>query len=219
MQRVRIHYHKGEALQYIGNLDLHKIWERTFRRAQIPLAYSQGFHPQPRMHQACPLPLGFTSCAELLDFWCDSDDSLDYLKTQLEKTVQPGIEIQELRLVPLKSPALQTIVESTLYQVTLPSDLDLSDLPTRINRLTKSKKILRERRGKTYDLKPLLKELSFSDTQPGVITMRLSALPGATGRPEEVLEELGISPFSVDVERIELNLLEEDFSAIQPTDY
>ncbi|MBA4384294.1 MAG: hypothetical protein C0410_06130, partial [Anaerolinea sp.] len=54
MQRIRIHYFKGEDLQYIGNLDLHKVWERTFRRAQIKLAYSQGFHPQPRMHQACP---------------------------------------------------------------------------------------------------------------------------------------------------------------------
>ena len=207
MQRIRIHYHKGEALMYIGNLDVHKIWERTFRRAQIPLAYSQGFHPQPRMHQACPLPLGFTSRVELLDFWCDSDEPIDNLRTKLERTVQPGIEIQSLTTVPLKDPPLQTIVESSVYQVTLPEPVDLSDLQGKIDQLNSADHCLRERRGKSYDLRPLLKELSLIHSTPPEIVMRLSALPGATGRPEEVLEELELDPFVVDVERIELTLL------------
>lgn len=132
MQRIRIHYKKGEALQYIGNLDLHKVWERTFRRAQIPLAYSQGFHPQPRMHQACPLPLGFTSRVELLDFWCKSDESLPDLQAKLEKTVQPGIEIQSLESVSLKRPALQTIVESSLYRITLDDSADSADIEKKL---------------------------------------------------------------------------------------
>lgn len=207
MQRIRIHYHKGEALMYIGNLDLHKVWERTFRRAQIPLAYSQGFHPQPRMHQACPLPLGFTSRVELLDFWCDSDESIDSLRAKLEKTVQPGIEIQSLTLIPLKAPPLQTIVESSVYRVALPDAADMSDVQAKIEQFNSSDQCLRERRGKPYDLRPLVKELSISLSTPAMITMRLSALPGATGRPEEVLEELGIDPFSADVERVELTLL------------
>lgn len=207
MQRIRIHYFKGEALQYIGNLDLHKVWERTFRRAQIKLAYSQGFHPQPRMHQACPLPLGFTSHVELLDFWCDSDDSLDDLRAKLERSVQPGIEIQTLTNIPLKSPPLQTIVESATYCVTLPEDSDLPSIEEKVNHLNAAENCLRERRGKQYDLRPLIKELSFSASRPATISMCLMAMPGATGRPEEVLEELGISPFVVDVVRTELTLL------------
>jgi radical SAM-linked protein len=207
MQRVRIHYFKGEALQYIGNLDLHKVWERTFRRAQVPLAYSQGFHPQPRIHQACPLPLGFTSQVELLDFWCDSDESLAELQAKLEKSVQPGIEIQTLTNIPLRSPALQTIVESALYQVILPEDCDLTPIQAKVNQLNGAESCLRERRGKQYDLRPLIKELTFSSSKPASITMRLMAMPGATGRPEEVLEELGISPFVVDVVRTDLTLL------------
>jgi radical SAM-linked protein len=210
MQRIRIHYKKGEALQYIGNLDLHKVWERTFRRAQIPLAYSQGFHPQPRMHQACPLPLGFTSRVEMLDFWCKSDESLTDLQIKLEKTVQPGIEIQSLTSVPLKSPALQTIVESSLYRITLDDSTDLEPVEKKITALNISDHCMRERRGKQYDLRSLIKELTFEPGKPSAILMRLLALPGATGRPEEVLEELGISPFSVDVERIDLTLLPFD---------
>jgi radical SAM-linked protein len=44
-------------MRYTGHLDLHRAWERTFRRARLPLAYSQGFHPQPRLNLACALPL------------------------------------------------------------------------------------------------------------------------------------------------------------------
>ncbi len=207
MQRVRIHYFKGEALQYIGNLDLHKVWERTFRRAGVPLAYSQGFHPQPRMHQACPLPLGFTSQVELLDFWCQSDESLTDLQTKLEKSVQPGIEIQTLSNVPLKSPPLQTVVESAVYNVSLPEDCDLTLIQEKVRQLNTAESCLRERRGKQYDLRLLIKELTFSAAKPATISMRLMAMPGATGRPEEVLEELGISPFVVDVVRTDLTLL------------
>ena len=207
MQRIRILYRMGEALQYIGNLDLHKVWERTFRRAQIPLAYSQGFHPQPRMHQACPLPLGFTSRVELLDFWCDSDASLDEIQTQLVQTVQPGIEIQSLTNIPLKQPALQTLVDSVAYRVILDECTDAEQVRLRLEALISSDECLRERRGKTYNLIPLILSLTFEAGKPDCVFMRLLARPGATGRPEEVLEELGVNPFSVDVERVELNLL------------
>jgi radical SAM-linked protein len=209
MIRVRVHYKKGEALQYVANLDLHRIWERTFRRAQIPLAYSQGFHPQPRMHQACPLPLGFTSRCEMLDFWCDPDLPLDELQSRLVTTVQPGIEIQTLEEVPLKSTSLQAAVETSLYRVTLNESVVSSDLEETVEKLVTATTCPRERRGKPYDLRALIKELRFEPGTPPAIEMRLLVLPGATGRPEEVLDELGINPFSVDVERLDLTLLPE----------
>ncbi len=50
--RLRITFSKQGALRYTGHLDLHKIWERTARRAGLPLAYSQGFHPHPQIQLA-----------------------------------------------------------------------------------------------------------------------------------------------------------------------
>ena len=67
--RYRINYSKKEGMRYTSNLDVHKMWERTFRRAKLPLAYSQGFHPQPKIQQASPLPLGFLSDYEIVDFF------------------------------------------------------------------------------------------------------------------------------------------------------
>ena len=69
--RIRIVYSKADSLKYTGNLDLQKIWERLLRRANLPLAYSQGFHPQPRINQGCPLPLGFIGENEMVDIWLD----------------------------------------------------------------------------------------------------------------------------------------------------
>ena len=47
--RIRITFAKTGALRYIGHLDLHRMWERVARRAGLSLAYTQGFHPQPKI--------------------------------------------------------------------------------------------------------------------------------------------------------------------------
>ncbi|HLE27799.1 MAG TPA: TIGR03936 family radical SAM-associated protein, partial [Anaerolineales bacterium] len=72
MQRLRLTFAKTAAMKFSGHLDLHKTWERTLRRARLPLAYSQGFNPQPRLQLASALPLGFTSECEVLDAWMEA---------------------------------------------------------------------------------------------------------------------------------------------------
>ena len=82
--RLRIVFSKSDTLRYTGHLDLHRIWERTCRRAGIPLSYSQGFHPQPRISLAAALPLGFMGQAELMDLWLDQEED----KTEILKLLQ-----------------------------------------------------------------------------------------------------------------------------------
>jgi len=201
MQRIRISYEKGRELQYTGNLDMHKVWERTFRRAHLPLAYSQGFHPQPKIQQAAPLPLGFTSKAENLDVWMDTDEPVDSIAKILVKTAQPGITIRNIAVIPLTEEALPNQVTAAHYTVTLDDPLDSNELQEKIVNLISVEIIERERRGKKYDLRPLIQKLSLAEGNPPTLQMELTSLPGATGRPEEVLEELGIDPYSVDIER------------------
>ncbi len=57
MQRVRLVFEKGAPLRFIGHLDLVRMWERAFRRAELPLAYTLGFTPHPRLTFAAPLAL------------------------------------------------------------------------------------------------------------------------------------------------------------------
>jgi radical SAM-linked protein len=206
MQRIRIAYAKGRELQYTGNLDMHKVWERTFRRAHLPLAYSQGFHPQPKIQQAAPLPLGFTSAAEMLDVWLDTDEPIDALTRNLVGTAQPGIAIQQVAMIPLNGEALPNLVVAAVYRISPDEIPDASELQAKIDHLLATESIQRVRRDKAYDLRPLILKLALDTKAPITVMMELSSLPGATGRPEEVLEELGIDPFTVDIERTGLVL-------------
>lgn len=229
--RIRITFTKQGALRYTGHLDLHKLWERAARRAELPLAYSQGFHPQPKMNMAAALPLGFSSRCEVMDMKLEHDVSLDDLTTRLNTTLPSGLQVVEVEQVDESAPALQTQVASAEYEVTLREAIDASELKQKIDSVIESKAIPRERRGKMYDLRPLVEELQVleSDGSPSIqeqvspplgagsstrrhsdapalqkIFMRLAAREGATGRPEEVLAALGIPFEETRIERTRL---------------
>jgi len=200
--RIRITFVKQGALRYTGHLDLHKLWERAARRAELPLAYSRGFHPQPKMNMAAALPLGFSSRCEVMDMRLEHDISLIDLPTRLNESLPSGLQVVAVEQVDEREPALQTQVASAEYEVTLTEAVDRSELERRIDSVIESKAIPRERRGKMYDLRPLLEELNLlSDDK---IYMRLAAREGATGRPEEVLDVLGIAFEGTRIERTRL---------------
>jgi radical SAM-linked protein len=200
--RIRITFVKQGALRYTGHLDLHKVWERAARRAALPLAYSQGFHPQPKMNMAAALPLGFSSRCEVMDMKLEQDIQLENLPTRLNNTLPSGLQVVDVEQVDERAPALQTQVLSAEYEVTLTEAVDRSELQRKLDSAIESNSIPRERRGKTYDLRPLIEEVSvLSD---GRIFMRLSAREGATGRPEEVLDVLGIAFEGTRIERTRL---------------
>ena len=67
--RLRVTYAVDEPLCYTSVLDMGRHWERMVRRARLPLAYSQGFHPHPRLLFAAPLPVGYRATRELLDLY------------------------------------------------------------------------------------------------------------------------------------------------------
>jgi radical SAM-linked protein len=215
LMRIRITFAKQGPLRYTGHLDLHKLWERAARRAGLPLAYSQGFHPQPKMNIAAALPLGFSSRCEVMDMRMKQEIPLDGLAQRLQDTLPAGIRILNVERVDDSQPALQTQVDSAEYEVTLTEPIDRSELERRIGTVMESGSLPRERRGKSYDLRPLIEELTVMESSsllldeaqaPALprIFMRLSAREGATGRPEEVLDALGIPFEGTRIERTKL---------------
>jgi len=209
--RIRITFAKQGPLRYTGHLDLHKLWERAARRAELPLAYSQGFHPQPKMNIAAALPLGFSSRCEVMDMKLEHEIQLEGLREKLQQTLPAGIQVLNVESADEGAPALQTQVASAEYQVTLAGPVDASELKRKIDSVMEAESLLRERRGKTYDLRPLIEELSVTPTPPPpgeekvlMVFMRLAAREGATGRPEEVLDILGIAFEETRIERTHL---------------
>ena len=211
MQRLRITFAKTAAMRFSGHLDLHKTWERTFRRACLPLAYSEGFNPQPKINLASALPLGFISECELIDAWMERPQVLAEARAALERAAPPGIQILEVVEAPARAPALQTQVIAVEYRVTIASDLSPDAMDERIAALLALPEIKRVRREKEYDLRPLVEALAraASDELGHTLVMRLAAREGATGRPEEVVAALDHSPTEAAYHRLKLFMAEK----------
>lgn len=204
--RVRITFTKQHALRYIGHLDLHKLWERAMRRAELPLAYSQGFHPQPKISLAAALPLGFSSRGEVLDVRLNENMPVEQIAKQLSENLPPDIKILNVEEVNENLPALQTQTLSAMYEVKLTEPIDPIELKRRVESIMAAESLIRERRGKSYDLRPLIETISVVTEANGTawLQMTLAAREGATGRPEEVLSVLQIEPETALVERTRL---------------
>jgi len=208
--RIRVIYTKGPSLRFIGHLDMQRLWERLLRRSRLPVRYSQGYHPRARLNLASALPLGFISKAEMLDFWMNSPVPTIEIQEKLTNTAPPGLEIKAVQSVDLSADALQTQMHASEYIVTYFDPQNPDELEEKIQTLLSQEEVIRRRRKKTYDLRPLILDLEvtrFADGKPG-LTMSLLAEPGATGRPDEVLDELGYPNTDYLVSRTKLFLSE-----------
>lgn len=192
--RYRIRFGKSGMLRYTSHLDVARVWERVFRRAGLPVVYSQGFNPRPKIHLAAALPLGYASIAEVLDVWLDQTlDDLSKVIGTLAQASPPGLEIYDIRAVDGRAPALQTVTEAATYEVEVGESLDPDSLRERIKSLLAQDSIWRERRDKRYDLRPLIYKLTVLPDDPRKIEMKLALAPQAgTGRADEVIEALGL---------------------------
>ena len=209
MSRYRITFSKTEAMRFTSHLDLHRTLERTMRRANLPLAYSQGFTPRPKLSLASALPLGYTGEAEMADFWLKEEMPLDQIEQTFINSQPPGIELHKVEAVASGAEKLQTSLTKARYTVTL--DGQFPGLEDKIAQLLSAETILKEKvkkgKKKTFDIRPLIFEVKLAPIDEAgnqQLEMTLMAEPSATGRPDHILEELGIDPLSARIHRTEL---------------
>ena len=206
-QRVRLVYEKGEAIKFISHHDEFRLWERTLRRADLPLLYKQGFHPQPHMQFAAPLGVGITGMNELIDITLSPPVPLPELAERVRAKLPPGVILQDLAEVPLKTPALQSLLIGADYTILIyaePGELSAALFAERIATFWATTEIWRERERKgekyEYNLRPLAFELRYDGYDPATeehrIFLRVQQRAGATGRPDEVVDALGLADYA-----------------------
>lgn len=198
--RLRLIFSKNGPLTFASHLDLMRVWERTLRRAGLPLAYSGGFNPRAKLQLAAALPLGHTGEAEVLDVWLEvgaeeqGDRGAEEIGAALKPVLPEGLRVSRVYQVEEKEPALPTRVAAAEYRVTVEWGETEAQVLTRVERLLAAAELPQERRGRRYDLRPLIERLWVEKMCPGevVLGMQLVAREGATARPEAVLEALGM---------------------------
>jgi radical SAM-linked protein len=192
--RLRIVFSKGGWLVYSSHLDLMRLWERALRRAGVPLAYSGGYNPHPKLQLARALPLGHVGEEELIDVWLEEPLHLKSFTQSLVPMLPEGLKIKHVDQVDPRAPAMQTQVVATKYRVMVDWNEPAAAVNARIERALAQEELHHERRGKHYNIRPLIEalwlETMAEDT--AVLGMQLSARPRATGRPEAVLDVLGM---------------------------
>ena len=219
VQRLRVTFARGEEVKYITHLDLMRFWERALRRAAIPLAYSQGFSPSPRLALAVPLPVGVTSSGELMDVYLAQRITPQHFIKAVSRQVTPGIAVLEVREVGLGLPSLQSQVRWSEYQVDALTDRSVDDVRRAVADFLASPSIpwqhQREREVRRYDLRPLVQDVLVEALEDGCCTlsMRLRTDSQASGRAEQVAAALGF-PAPTRIHRRRL-ILEEVSPAVQ----
>ena len=199
MQRLRVKFHRGQEVKFISHLDLMRLWTRALIRAGVPLSYSEGFNPHPRLSLAAPLAVGVTSEAELLDIFLSKWVSPHFFTAAVSRQLPPGIEILQAHPIGPNQPALPAQVRYAEYQVEVEADKPPEDIESALSSLLALEHLpwqhQRDTGPRRYDLRVLIDDLWLIDFHHpyGTIGMRLRCDNSGSGRPEQVAAALGFT--------------------------
>jgi len=214
VQRLRLRFSRGQELKYISHLDLMRLWERALRRVDIPLVYSEGYSPHPRISLAAPLSIGMTSEAELMDVIISRSASAGSAIRAARQELPRGLDIVEFLQVPVTAPSLQSQLRYAEYHVEAKADRSAEETRMAVDSLLNTAELpwqhMRDTGPRLYDLRALIEHiwLERHDSLTFTLGMRLSCGPEGTGRPEQVAAALGLRGHPLSIHRTKLILAE-----------
>lgn len=202
VQRLRIRYAKRGRLRFTSHRDIQRTFERALRRAQVPMAYSAGFTPHPKLSWAGAAPTGTASEAEYVEIAVARRVDPEALRVAVDAALPPDLDI--LEIVEAATPSLTERLEASVWQIELPGvepaqarravDAFLTAEAVEVKRLMKSGM-------RTFDTRPAVVSLSVLDGSADAENESLSsacailqvvvrhATPAV--RPDDVLTGLG----------------------------
>lgn len=205
---IRFQFAIGEELRFLSHLDLLRTFERALRRAKIPVALTEGFHPKPKLAFASALAVGITSRAEYADVFLAEDLSPEEFSLRLNRAFPPGLKILRAGSPSDKVPALMSVVNAAEYKVLLNGDIVLTET---VQKVLDADSLVVERTTKKgtrmVDLRPLIYSLELVDDR-----LAFCCAIGTDGnlRPEELLNLLGLAFSDAVLERTGLFIKDSD---------
>ncbi len=192
--RLLIRFAKQGDLRWLSHRDLMRTWERLFRRANVPLGMTEGFHPKPRMNFPSALAVGIAGDDELLEVELSEEWPAERLAGAVAAQAPPGLEVKRVDTLLEGSRKVQAVGVS--FEMEVPE----SRRATAIERIAAflaetSHEIVREGRSTPLDLRPLVKEMSLDE---GVFRMRLKVDREGSARPREVLAAVGLDDLELE---------------------
>ncbi|MBV9411995.1 MAG: DUF2344 domain-containing protein [Acidimicrobiia bacterium] len=192
--RLRVRFEKLGKVRWTSHRDVARMWERACRRVRLPLAWTAGFSPRPKLSFGLALPTGAESLAEYLDLELAPGAivAVDGLPALLSPALPVGIEVTAVAEIDARVPSLQEDVECCTWRMGFAPSVDLHTI---VDRALASSTLLveRERKGRLSvdDVRPAILALSADTTADGEPELEalLATRPRAL-RPQELLQAL-----------------------------
>jgi radical SAM family uncharacterized protein/radical SAM-linked protein len=171
--KIRLRVRKERQARYVGHLEFMTLFQRAVRRAALPVRYSAGFHPAPRISFADALPTGVESDAEIIDLELFLPLGAREVVESLNQQLPEGVRVLEGAALHWQSPSPSVSIMESVYQVAIPESSP-ADLPERLAAFLAAAKIIVERqRGEkrsTVDLRP---DVAGAELVDGTLSFRL----------------------------------------------
>jgi radical SAM-linked protein len=196
---VRLRFAKHGKVRFISHRDVARAFERAFRIERLPLAFTQGFVPRPKVSFGLALSVGHESDAEYLDFELAEPVRLEGLGAQLSGALPDGIDVTRVAALADRAPALQDAVTAVVYRVIVtreagvPGADEVGDMVDEAL-ARPALPVARKRKGRevTDDLRPIVRAMTVVDVADAgpVLDVELSTNPRGA-RPSELLTAVG----------------------------
>jgi len=192
--RIRFRFTKLGKVRFTSHRDVARLFERALRRAQLPVASTEGFSPRPKMHFGLALPTGGESLGEYIDIDFREPEALDLDLAELAGVLSPllplGLDIDNAAVVDRKDPSLQEAVSSCSWRIEI-LNRSAADLRPAVDQLlaAESLPVTRERKGKAVhdDIRPNIVALAVDPD--GALVAELATQPRGV-RPSELVTSL-----------------------------
>ncbi len=159
-RRFRARYTKLGQSKYLSQLEVAKVIERAFRRANLPLLYSHGYHPHPLISFGPATPVGIESIAEYMDFHLYIPLKPDEIKERLNSTLPPGIKVINVTPISKDTPSISSSIRSSIFSI---QDENGKELELEIEGIGGYLSLLKEKFGKEiFSFSVLKKEVVWS---------------------------------------------------------
>ena len=188
-QRIRIRYSKLGRLKFIGHKDLLRTFEALFRRAQLPLAMSNGFHPKVRMSFPGALALGYEGTDEVFDLELSEPMDTDALLADLNRHALEGLTFLSACL--LEEGEKKVHLVSSVFRMTVVPELRKQATERIKSFLAETSLIVAKSSGKLVDVRSAVLQLTL-DVVAGELTVELQTQTGPEAGVKEVLTVLGL---------------------------
>lgn len=167
-ERIRIRFSKFGRIRFTSHRDVARVWERSLRRTRLPVSYSEGFSPRPRLRFGLALATAYESCGEYLDVDLvpGTEIDVDELASIVDPTLPPGMHVQGVAPVAPGAPSLQESVHSCTWLVEV-EGLELAAADALVSQVMDATElpVTRSRKGKsvTDDIRPSVLALRVAD--------------------------------------------------------